>query len=295
MKFSFERIIDPGSKSSYAAQFGDVERVDAIDPLTVRVILRRPSGGFQNKVAAFNQGWIVSHKAVAELGDKYPLNPVGTGPFAFERWSTGSEVQLAGNPEYFEGKPAFEKLVFTVIKEETAAQSRLQNGEIDVFWALQSAEVIAKLRSERGCCGCRRVADNTLDLALNLAVKPLDDRRVRQALAYGINRRALSRDFYKGDKDEAYSVSYRKFPRIHHRCPQIPVRPRQGQVVAGQAKANGFALELFSVGDHPYDQIIVLIAADLDAIGVQRRLRSWSAAHICKPAKKARLQRRSPG
>ena len=272
VKFSFERIIDPSAKSSYAAQFVDVEKVDAIDPLTVRVTLKRPSGGFQDKVAAFNQGWIVNRKAVTELGDKYPLNPIGTGPFIFERWSTGSEVDLAGNPDYFEGKPAFERLVFSLIREETAAAIALENGEIDVFFGLQSPEAIARLRAAKGVTVASREADHTINLVLNMTVKPLDDRRVRQALTYGINRKALISDFFKGTKGEAYSVLTTSFPEYTTDLPKYPYDPAKAKALLADAKASGFSLELVSVGNHPYDQIVVPIAADLNQIGVQTKI-----------------------
>lgn len=272
VKFSMDRVIDPASKSSYAAQYGDVERVEAVDPLTVRVILKRPSGGFADKVAAFNQGWIVSRKAVTEAGEKYPLNPIGTGPFMFDRWAAGSEVALVANPDYFEGKAAFERLVFTLIKEEAAAAIALENGEIDVFFALQSPEVIAKLRSTKGVTLVSREADHTINLVLNTTVKPLDDRRVRQAIAYGLNRKALINDFFKGTKGEAYSVLTSSFPEYTTDVPKYPYDPAKAKTLLAEAKAGGFALELVSVGIHPYDQIVIPIAADLNAIGVQTKI-----------------------
>ena len=272
VKFSMDRIIDPASKSSYVAQYADVEKVEAVDPLTVRISLKRPSGGFADKVAAFNQGWIVNRKAVTELGEKYPLYPIGTGPFMFDRWTTGSAVDLVGNPDYFEGKPAFEKLTFTLIKEESAAAIALENAEIDVFFALQSPEVIAKLRSAKGITVVNREADHTINLVLNMLVKPLDDRRVRQALAYGINRKALIDDFFKGTKGEAYSVLTSSFPEYTTDVPKYPYDPAKAKALLAEAKASGFSLELVSVGIHPYDQIVIPIAADLNAIGVQTKI-----------------------
>jgi ABC-type transport system substrate-binding protein len=272
VKFSIERIIDPAQKSSYAAQFADVEKVEAVDPLTVRVLLKRPSGGFADKVAAFNQGWIVNRKAVTELGDKYQLNPIGTGPFVFERWSTGSEVALKANSEYFEGKPAFDNLVFALIKEETAAAIALDNGEIDVFFNLQSPEIIQKLRSTKGITVASREADHTINLVLNTQIKPLDDRRVRQAIAYGLNRKALIADFFKGTKGEAYSVLTASFPEYTSDVPKYPYDPAKAKALLADAKASGFTLELVSVANHPYDQIVVPMAADLTQIGIQTKI-----------------------
>jgi len=102
VKFSFERILDPKTASAYRGQIADIiQSVEAPDPATVRFLLTNSNAEFLHKVTAFNHGWIVSRKAVTQLGDKYNLNPVGTGPFVFERWLAGSEVRRTANPKYF--------------------------------------------------------------------------------------------------------------------------------------------------------------------------------------------------
>lgn len=272
VKYSIERILDPASKSSYAAQYEAIAKVEVPSALIVRIFLKRPSGGFADKVAAFNQGWIVNRKAVTEMGDKYQMNPIGTGPFVFENWVAGSRVNLSSNNDYFEGKPAFTDLAFVLIKEEAAAAVALQNGEIDVFFGLQSPQVIKQLRATQGVNVLARAGDDTINLVLNMTVKPLDDIRVRQAIIYGMNRKALIDDYFQGTKDEAYSVLTSAFTEYTTDLPKYPYDPTRAKALLVEAKADGFPLELVSVGNHPYDQIVIPLAADLAKIGIKTKV-----------------------
>jgi peptide/nickel transport system substrate-binding protein len=106
VKFSLERVLDPNTKSRYAGQLAGIAGVEAADKLTVKVKLDNPNAGLLNKLTAFNQGWIVSRKAVTEIGDKkYQMQPIGTGPFIFEKWTPGNQVVVVANKDYFGGAP----------------------------------------------------------------------------------------------------------------------------------------------------------------------------------------------
>ena len=95
------------------------------------------------------------------MGEKLQLNPIGTGPFVFEKWTTGSEVRLVANKAYFEGAPKLDDLSFRVIKDETAAAIALENREIDIFYALQQPEMIDRLRQGANASRCSTVTPTT--------------------------------------------------------------------------------------------------------------------------------------
>ncbi|MCB9871621.1 MAG: ABC transporter substrate-binding protein [Ectothiorhodospiraceae bacterium] len=274
VKFSLERVLDPATKSRYAGQLAGVKSVDAPDPSTVRITLEKPNAGLLNKVTAFNQGWIMSRKAVAEIGDdKVALNPIGTGPFVFEKWTPGSEVRLSANKSYFEGAPKIDAVVFKVIKDETAAAIALENGEIDIFFALQSPVVIDRLRKAASITVLDRPANHTINLVLNTSIKPLDDVRVRRAIAYGVNRKALIDGFFKGTKGMGHSVLTSSFPQYSEDVPQYPYDPEKAKALLAEAGVGDFTLDLVSVGFSPYDQIVVPIASDLNKVGIKTNIK----------------------
>ena len=124
-------------------------------------MLEKPNAGLLNKLTAFNQGWIVSRKAVTKIGDKkYQMNPIGTGPFVFEKWRPGNEVSVVANKDYFGGAPKISGVVFKLIKDETAAAIALENGEIDIFFALQQPVAFVSRRKSL----CLTVPRTTLSI-----------------------------------------------------------------------------------------------------------------------------------
>lgn len=273
VKFSLERVLNPDTKSRYAGQLAGVKAVEAPDPLTVNVVLEAPNAGLLNKLTDFNQGWIASRKAVTEIGDKqYAMQPIGTGPFMFDKWSPGNQVRVVANKDYFGGAPSLDAVTFRIIKDETAAAIALENGEIDVFFALQSPPVIDRLKKADGITVLNRVANHTINLVLNQTVKPLDDIRVRKAIAYGINRDALIAGYFKGTKAPGHSVITSSFPEYTEEVPQYAHDPEKAKALLKEAGQEGFELELVTVGLSPYNELVIPMASDLEKVGIKTKI-----------------------
>lgn len=273
VKFSLERVLDPKGASKYTGQLAGLKTVETPDPQTVRLTLEAPNSGFLHKLTAFNQGWIVSKKAVTEMGEKFKLNPIGSGPFSFEKWTAGSEVRLAANKAYFEGAPKFDDILFRVIKDETASAIALEKREIDIFYALQQPEMIDRLKSAKGITLMSRDANHTINLVLNCTVKPLDDVRVRQAMIHAINRKALIDGFFKGTKSEGTSVLTSSFAEYTDDVPKYPYDPEKAKALLKEAGHPSFKFEITSVAFNPYDKIVVPIAEDLKAVGIDTTIK----------------------
>ena len=273
VKFSLERVLNPDTKSRYAGQLAGVKAVEAPDPLTVKIVLEAPNAGLLNKLTDFNQGWIASRKAVTEIGDKqYAMQPIGTGPFIFDKWSPGNQVRVVANKDYFGGAPSLDAVTFRIIKDETAAAIALENGEIDVFFALQSPPVIDRLKKADGIAVLNRVANHTINLVLNQTVKPLDDIRVRKAIAYGINREALISGYFKGTKATGHSVITSSFPEYTEELPQYAHDPEKAKALLKEAGQEGFTLELVTVGLSPYNELVIPMASDLEKVGIKTKI-----------------------
>ncbi len=291
VKFSFERVIDPKGGSAYRGQFVAIKSIDTPDPLTVRITTTQPAAGLLHKLTAFNQGWIVSRKAVTEIGDKYALQPIGTGPFVFDKWTPGNEVRLLANTAYFEGAPKVNEVIFRVIRDETAAAIALENREIDIFFALQQPEMIARLRKARGVVVTERLANSTINLVLNTTIKPLDDARVRRAMAHAINRKALIDGYFKGTKNEATTVLTPAFVEYSDDVARYPYDPAKAKALLKEAGlANGFKFVLTSVGLSPYDKIPVPIAEDLKEVGIDTSIQILERAAYQQARSKGDIQ-----
>jgi peptide/nickel transport system substrate-binding protein len=291
VKFTFERILDPATASSYRAQLGGLQQVEVVDPLTVRFVLDEPNSGFLHKLCAFNQGWLVSRRAVTELGNRYSMNPIGTGPFVFERWTAGSEVRLVANKEYFGGAPAMPDVSFRIIRDETAAAIALEKGEIDIFFGLQQPEVIERLKQAQTVRVLDRASNSTLGLVLNITAGPLKDVRVRRAIAHALNRNGLIEGFFRGTKLEATSVLTSTFQEYSTEgVPSYPHDPEKARALLKEAGVSNFRFEITAVALSPYDRIPVLLVNDLQQVGIQASVRVLERAAFMQARSSGNVQ-----
>jgi len=269
VKFSYDRVLDPQTASRYRGEFKLMEAVEVVNPHAVRIRLKSKYPGFLNKVAAYNQGFVVSKKAMEKLGEQYATNPVGTGPFVFESWSPKNQVVLVANKEYFARAPKFDRIVFKLIQEETTAEIALQRGEIDVFYALQNAEVIERLSKAPGITVHRRTANHTINLVLNNTYEPLGKPQVRRAFAHALNLKALREVFFNGLKGQPNWVLTTSFQESAKDLTEYPYDPERARALLKEAGyPNGFKFTITSFTLQPYDKLAVVLADDLRKVGI---------------------------
>jgi len=130
VKFSLERAKDPSMRGS--PNFRLIERVEIVDPFTVRVHTSKPWPIF---VTAMNhpQAAMLPPKAFAGKDSTYvSKNPIGTGPYKFVRWSKDEEIVLEAVPDHWRGEPNIKTVLFRPIPDDAVRVAALQNGEIDV-------------------------------------------------------------------------------------------------------------------------------------------------------------------
>ena len=132
VKFSLERLAQGQGKLRGATFFAPIDRVEVVDPYTVRVHTKKPWPTFTT-VMAFVQGGMYPPKAYAEKDTGFiTKNPIGTGPYKFVRWSKDEEIVLEANTNYWRGAPKIKTAVFRPIPDDAVRVAALQNGEIDV-------------------------------------------------------------------------------------------------------------------------------------------------------------------
>jgi len=268
VKYSYDRVVKPETGSRYKGEFQNVVKTEILNPYQIRFTMKK-AFNFLHKVA-INQGHIVKKAAVEKFGDDYPLNPIGTGPFVFDKWIQGSEVHLVANKDYFGGAPKIDRVVMKVIKEEAAAEIAFLNREIDVFWAMRSADVINRLKKQSKVTVQERPANHTINFVLNTTYKPLGNKKVRQAIAYAINRKAIVEDFFQNLTGMARSAALTSnFPEYSDNVKQYNYNPDLAKKMLAEAGyPNGFDLDVIGISLFPYSEIPVIIAEDLRKVGI---------------------------
>ena len=203
VKFSIERQIIPEhpfnklGKYPFANYFfGNVKAVEAVHPQTVEFILKEPRASFLAVLTA-GAASIVSPTAVRKLGVDYPLTPVGTGPFKFVAWDRGQRVVLEKNAGYWKHPVKIDRVIYRPIVEGQARLTELLTGALDLI-VDTPPDFVPQLESNPKVMVLKQVGVHVWYLGINNQKKPFDDKRVRQALNYAVNKEALVRDVLKG-------------------------------------------------------------------------------------------------
>jgi len=132
VKFSLERVANPANKLRGSANFALLERVEIVDPYTVRLHTRAPWPILKSALA-FRQASLYPPHAYAGKDTAFiSRNPIGTGPFRLVRWSKDEEIVLAADPGGWRGAPAVKTVVIRPIPDDAVRVAALQNGEVDL-------------------------------------------------------------------------------------------------------------------------------------------------------------------
>lgn len=192
--YSYRRIIDEALNPSW--RFGAVADITAADDLTVVITVASPSPNLLANLGGYKGLAIVNEPNVSS-GDVV-TKPVGTGPFKIEEYASGSYIKLAANANYWGGAPALDGLEFRFISEGSTALTALRNGEIHWTDSIQPQDV-AGLAGESGVVLGKLGSSDYWYLAMNQARAPWNNVKVRQAVAYAINREDVTTAAMQGN------------------------------------------------------------------------------------------------
>lgn len=184
--FSLQRAGDP-KRSSFAAGYAVVDKVEAVDDYTVKVTLKYPDPGFLALVTNYHGGNVVSKKAVEKYGDRFGNNPVGTGPFAFAEHITQQYVKLVANDSYFRGAPKLGGIMYRMIPSDSARELAFSSGELDVIQGKREQRWVERTRKQGNAQLDIFRPGEFRTLHINRTIKPLDDVKVREAVAEAVN------------------------------------------------------------------------------------------------------------
>jgi peptide/nickel transport system substrate-binding protein len=190
--FSLKKAGD-AKTSAFASELRPFQTIEAVDPYTVRLVLKDNVPSVLGIVTNYAQGFIVSKKAVEQRGDDFKRSPVGTGPFAFSSVTPNQSLELVANDGYFRGAPKIRKISYRFIPSDASRDLAFQNGELDLNYGRADQAWVNRTKAQPHTIVDVFEPAEEGELHLNTTAKPLDDIRVRQAIAYAINRPELVR------------------------------------------------------------------------------------------------------
>ncbi len=174
--FTYNRLLDKTVGSVLRASLSAIDKVEAVDPLTVRFTLSVPYTDIPAVTAGY-QAMIVSESLVDTLTTK----PIGTGPFRFVEYRPGDQLVLEKNPDYFlPNQPKIGRAYFRIIPEYTTAVAALESGAIDIVYNLPP-EQQDSLKNSRVSRVDSVPSGHWQGIIFNNAFKPFDNPKVREA------------------------------------------------------------------------------------------------------------------
>lgn len=202
VKFTWQQIMNPNNNASVRYPYDYIASMDTPDPLTVVVHLKGPLSPF---VGYFMRNGTLGAIIPKHLLDGLPnlnraafnTHPVGSGPFIVERWQPGVLLELRANPHYWRGPPKLRAIEYHIIPNQNTLLTQIGTHEIDFYF--DAPEVQYKLLVDTPGVRVSARPNMTFEhINFNCARPPLDDVRVRKAIAYAIDWKRLVDDVYLG-------------------------------------------------------------------------------------------------
>ena len=193
----WDRVLKPENHYSGRILLRPITKVEKSGDFEVRFHLEHPWESF-TAVLASQRGFaalIPSSKAVAE--DLQNRAPVGTGPFILKEWKSGDRILLTRNPHYWQtGKPYLEEIVLRAIPDHETRYAAAVSGEVDLVITDRPSHV-KSLSEDPEFASIRSEPDGAWILAMNTTKPPLDDVRVRRAIAHAWDQKQFLKVCYK--------------------------------------------------------------------------------------------------
>ncbi len=251
VKFTFERILNPKTGSPRAWYFSEIERIDTPDKYTVIVHLRKPFAPFLNALAqAFNG---IECKAAVEKYGNLQKQMIGTGPFMLDQYVPQTVLKLKRNPHYYEkGLPYLDGIQIAFQPDETARTTALRSNSADFVLFVPTRD-FNSLKGTPNLILTETQGTVWDYLGLNCRRKPFNDKRVRQAIAWAINREDMVKVGYYGHATPILSGPIPSWSWAHDPTPVYP-QPNLAKAKALLAEAGyakGFNMSIDASPSYP--------------------------------------------
>ena len=269
--YSLKRSIDP-KLSRQVNLTRIIQSIQAPDPHTVVITTTKPVVSLLDYL---DNAYILSAAAAKESADEatFGKKPIGTGPFKFVEWVRGERVVAEKNSQYWRGAPKIDRIVWKAVAEDAARLALLESGQADLIANVPPHET-ARLKANSNLRLEEVRSARIIFLLLDPAHKPLDNKLVRQAIHFAIDKDALVKYVLDG---KAHRLDGILGPHGFGEDPSFKpysYDPQKAkELLAAAGFANGFEIDFYtSTGRYTKDrEIAQAIAGQLAKIGIRTR------------------------
>jgi len=269
-KWNLERAVREGTVNPHPEYFRGIAKIDTPDDYTLVTTLKEVDALF------------IAHMAEGDASmlpmkgyERAKSHPIGTGPFKFLKWVRGDRVEMVRFDDYWNPElPYLDKVTFRFIPDPNAQIAALKAGDVDVIGSLRSPEMAAELDKDKRFKVLAGSSPNQCIMSTNNKAKPFDNKLVRQAMAYAIDRQAvvdLVEFGYGTPIGSHWSPSTPYYVDLTGKFPYNPKKAKELLAKAGYR--NGFEAVLKASAKHPYSGRAGEVIADmLGKIGIKLKI-----------------------
>lgn len=280
VEFSIRTYADPVWNGQLKSTAAAVSRFDTTDPHRVVLYFDHPLGNIYDLLDTVP---IIDKETVDEIGTGAGF--VGTGPFAFESWTPNSELVFAKNPHYYvPDRPYLDGVRYTVMPDNSAMVSAIKSGQINLANGVSFRDIEA-LEEQPGFGAITLSgAEQQIYIGANVAADPLGDVRLRQAIAYALDRERVMNEVYRGS-GYAVNLPWPKhslaFDEKKNATYQRDVSKAEGIVGDGFGELDAIPLT-YRTGSPPIDATAQIVASNLAEVGIPVELDPVDQAQFVK-------------
>lgn len=261
--FSINRAKESAILTSVTA---DIDSAEALDDTTVRIHLKQASAPFLSYLT-HNCMVVYSEKAVTEAGEEYYKNPVGTGPYKLDNWNMGVEINLSYFEDYHGETPDFTKINLRFIPEATSRTIELEAGSVDLITDVAATD-LGRLEDTEGLGLATGVGTAIRFLGMNCAVEPLNDVRVRQAIAYAIDAEEVNQALNRGYGSIATAPVTDAIMYCSEVGKNVYDLDKAKELLAEAGYPDGFDITLSTDTRKEYNDVCVILQQQLSKAGI---------------------------
>lgn len=279
VKYTFDTITE--QKYTFSSVFASVASIETPDDHTVVFKMSAPDASFLGNVAWY--GTFILPKHILEGQDWLSADfndapTVSSGPFKFDQWNKGTDIQLVRNDDYFGDQAHLERIIFTFIPDQNTAYQSWLNNEIDEYDNYPDAELADLQQQKDKYFFAQQEWPSPWYIVFNLQNGPFADKLVRQAVAYAIDRNEISTTATKGRMPAAqYFIPaiYKEAVNDEAKLPDYnPEKAEELLQKAGLSKdADGYYInDTLTIMSGGFDDTAAVVVADLEKVGIHLSL-----------------------
>jgi peptide/nickel transport system substrate-binding protein len=278
VKWTFDSLLQGKVRSTKAAVYRFVDRIDAPDDFTVVFHMKEPSATLL---------WNLSDGAVGIVpygsGAEITSHPIGSGPFKFVSAETDKEVVLERNDNYWGDKAKLARVRFAVVPDATTRALELRKGSADAAINALTPDTVLTLQRDPSLAVERAPGTVLAYLGFNLRDPILKDVRVRQAIAYALDRRPMIEYLWRGEAQPARSILPPQSWAYNGDVPPYDHNPKKARQLldsAGYLPVNGirFHITMKTSTDENTRLMVAVIQQQLREVGIALDIRSFEFA-----------------